>query len=261
MKKGIYIIKNKINNKVYIGQSQKLNQRYSGHLRRIKTHSHHNEILQRAFDKYGADNFEYNILEEVSDGSVLIEREKYWIDFHGGINSDQVYNLKDPLLNEHSDYVINKMSKNKMGENNPNYGNEWTEEIKKKESDRKKGKSWEELYGEEKTKEMKQKMIKSREGLTHSEETKDKIRQHNVGEKNPAYGKGDRQRGDKNPMWGKESENRKPILQYTKDGILVKEYNFISQVYDDGFSVGNVSNCARELKGYKSHKGFIWKYK
>ncbi len=259
MKKGIYIIKNKTNGKVYIGQSQKLNQRYGGHLYRLKRKEHHNEILQRAFDKYGIDNFEYNVLEEILDENMLNEREKYWIDFHGGINSDQVYNLKDPLLNEHSDYVRNKMSKNNMGENNPNYGNEWTAEMKKKESDRKKGKSWEELYGEEKAKEMKKNAAKSQEGRIHSEETKNKIREHNVGEKNPAYGKGDRQRGDKNPMFGKPALHRKAILQFDKNGNLIKEYEFICQVKDDGFNVGNVGAA---VKGkLKSAGGFIWKYK
>lgn len=259
MKKGIYIIKNKTNGKVYIGQSQKLNQRYGVHLYRLKRKEHHNEILQRAFDKYGIDNLEYNILEEVSDEKLLNKREKYWIDFYGGINSDQVYNLKDPLLNEHSDYVKNKMSKNNMGENNPNYGHEWTTEMKKRESDRKKGKSWEELYGEEKANEMKKNAAKSQEGRTHSEETKDKIRQHNIGEKNPSYGKGDRQRGDKNPMFGKAALHRRAILQFEKNGNFIKEYEFICQVKDDGFNIGNVGAA---VKGnLKSAGGFIWKYK
>lgn len=259
MKKGIYIITNKVNGKVYIGQSKKLNQRYGGHLYRLKRKEHHNEILQRAFDKYGVDNFEYNILEEVLDDNILSEREKYWIDFYGGINNDQVYNLKDPLLNEHSNYIRNKMSKNNTGENNPNYGNKWTEEMKKKASNKKKGKSWEELYGEEKAKEMKKKAAKSQEGRVHSEATKNKIRQHNIGEKNPAYGKGDRQLGDKNPMFGKSSSNRKAILQFDKNGNFIKEYEFICQVKNDGFNIGNVGAA---VKGkLKSAGGFIWKYK
>ena len=228
MKKGIYIITNKVNGKVYIGQSKQLNQRYSGHLYRINRKEHHNEILQRAFDKYGADNFEYNILEEIIDERLLNEREKYWIDFHGGLNSDKLYNLKDPLLNEYSDYVRNKMSKNNTGENNPNYGNKWTKDMKEKAANRKKGKTWEEIFGEEKAKEMKEKASKSQEGRVHSEETKNKIRQHNVGEKNPAYGKGDRQRGDKNPMFGKASSQRKSILQFDKKGNFIKEYDFLS---------------------------------
>lgn len=261
MKSGIYKITNTINNKVYIGQSKKLDKRYNGHLYRIKRKEHHNEHLQRSFDKHGEDKFVYEILEEVKDLSILDLREKHWIDHYGGINSDNTYNFKDPLLNEYSDYVRSKMSKSSLGENNPNYGNKWTDEQRKKMSESRKGKSWEELYGKSRADEMKLNQSKSQKGRKHSDETIEKIRQANIGEKNPAYGKGDRQLGDKNPMWGKESENRKPILQYTKGGVLVKEYDFISQVYEDGFSVGNVSNCARKLKGYKTHKGYVWKYK
>lgn len=259
MKKGIYIIKNKVNNKVYVGQSKKLEQRYGGHLYRLEKKEHHNEILQRAFNKYGADNFEYNILEEVLNDNTLNEREKYWIDFYGGINCNNIYNLKDPLLNEHSDYVRKKLSKANSGKNNPNYGNKWTEEMKKEASIIKKGKSWEELYGEDKAKEMKENASKSQEGRTHSEEVKDKIRQHNIGEKNPAYGKGDRQRGDKNPMFGKPSTKRRIVLQFDKNNNLIKEYEFLSEVKNDGFHIGNVAFAAKGK--LKSAGGFIWKFK
>jgi hypothetical protein len=124
---------------------------------------------------------------------------------------------------------------------------------------KKKGKSWEELYGEEKAKEMKEKMIKSREGLTHSEETKNKIRQHNVGDKNPAYGKGDRQRGDKNPMFGKPALHRKAIICLDKENNIMKEYEFINQVKDDGYHPGNVWSVLNGKQ--KTSGGFIWKYK
>lgn len=261
MKSGIYKITNTVNNKVYVGQAVNLGTRYGRHLYRIKRNEHHNDYIQRAFDKYGENSFKYEILEEIKDLSLLDSREKFWIDHHGGINSDDTYNLKDPLLNEYNDYVKKKMSKSSLGKNNPNYGNKWTDEQKEKASKNKKGVTLEDRIGKDKAKLVKQKMSKSQAGRKHSEETKEKIREANIGEKNPAYGKGDRQLGDKNPMWGKESENRKPILQYTKEGVLVKEYDFISQVYEDGFSVGNVSNCARKLKGYKTHKGYIWKYK
>jgi group I intron endonuclease len=151
MKSGIYVIKNKANGKVYVGQSTQLNQRYSGHLRRIKKGTHHNEILQKSFYKYGFDNFEFSILEEVLEETLLNEREKYWIDFYGGINNDNVYNLKDPLLNEYSEYVRKKISQSNAGVNNPNYGNKWTDEMKEKVSKLKKGITLEERIGKEKS--------------------------------------------------------------------------------------------------------------
>lgn len=259
MKKGIYIIKNKINEKVYIGQSKQLNERYAGHLNRIKKGTHHNDILQESFYKYGFDNFEFSILEEVLDESLLNEREKYWIDFYGGINSDKVYNLKDPLLNEHSDYVRKKISQSHTGVNNPNYGKKWTDEMKQELSNSRKGITLEERIGKEKADLAKEKMRISQTGRVHPKEVKEKIRQHNVGEKNPAYGMGDRQRGEKNPMWGKPASSRKVVLQFDKSGNFIKEYEFLSEVKKDGFHIGNVASAARgELK---SAGGFIWKYK
>ena len=256
---GIYIIRNTINNKVYVGQSKRLKQRYYDHIISIKKGKHHNDILQKSFNKYGFDNFEYNIIEEVLDENMLNEREKYWIDFYGGINSDKVYNLKDPLLNEHSDYVRNKISKANSGENNPNFGNKWTDEMKQELSNSRKGITLEERMGKEKADLTKEKMRQSQTGRVHPEEVKEKIRQHNIGEKNPAFGKGDRQLGDKNPMFGKPSQNRKSILKYNKDGKLIKEYEFVTQVLEDGYSPGNVCSA---LKGkQKTSGGFIWKYK
>ena len=52
---GIYSITNKLNNKRYIGQSIARIKRHFRELRRGVHHCHH---LQRAFDKYGEDNFE-----------------------------------------------------------------------------------------------------------------------------------------------------------------------------------------------------------
>lgn len=256
--KGIYKITNKSNGKVYIGQSENLINRKRNHFYWLGRNEHHNQPLQKAYNKHGEESFVFEILEETDD---LDNREIYFINEYGGINSYLNYNLKNPLTNEFSDYVKVKQSKTMTGKNNPNFGNKWTDEMKQKLSNSKKGVTLEERLGKEKADLVKEKMRQSQTGRVHPEEVKEKIRQHNIGEKNPAYGMGDRQRGEKNPMWGKESENRKPILQYTKDGILVKEYDFISQVHEDGFSIGNVSNCARKIKGYKSHKGFIWKYK
>ena len=102
-------------------------------------------------------------------------------------------------------------------------------------------------------------MSKSQKGRKHPEEVKEKIRQANIGENNPAYGNGDRQMGENNPMWGKASKNRRPVQQLTKDGVLVREYEFLSQVKSYGFDISNVTSVCRGR--FKSCGGFIWKYK
>ena len=259
MKSGIYKITNTVNGKVYIGQAKNLNTRFANHLYRIKRKEHHNEYLQRAFDKHGETNFIYEIVEEISDLYILDSREKYWIDHYGGINSIDTYNLKDPLLNEHNDYVKSKLSKANSGENNPNYGNKWTDEQKENMSKSRKGKSWVEIYGEDKAKEMREKASDSQKGREHSEETKEKIRKANVGDNNPAYGKGYRQLGENNPMYGKPAKHRRVIVQLDKEDNLIKEYDFINQVKEDGFHPGNV--WAVLYGRQKSSGGYIWKYK
>ena len=76
MKKDIYIIKNKINNKVYIGQADYAWKRWGSHLR--DAHSKPKTIIDKAIKKYGEENFWYEILElQITNYD---EREKYWIE-------------------------------------------------------------------------------------------------------------------------------------------------------------------------------------
>lgn len=256
--KGIYKITNLINEKVYIGQTDRLNNRKREHFYKLEKNEHHNEHLQKAYKKYGKDNFIFEIIEETD---FLDERELFWINQYGGLNSENNYNLKNPIDKRWSDYVRVKQSKTMLGENNPNYGNKWTKEQKEKLSKLTKGKTLEEKIGKEKSDLVKLKMSESQKGRKHPKEVKEKIRQANMGEKNPAYGNGYKQLGEKNPMWGKPNKNRKPVLQFTKEGEFVKEYEFLSQVMEDGFNPSNVMCCANGVKGYVTSKGFIWKWK
>lgn len=65
--------------------------------------------------------------------------------------------------------------------------------------------------------------------------------------------------GNKNPMFGKAAKHRKAIIQFSKEGKIVKEYEFINQVVEDGFNAGNVTMAAKGK--LKSSGGYIWKYK
>ena len=75
---GIYMIRNKINGKVYIGQAQNLNIREYNHIHDLRKGTHHNKHLQAAWDKYTEQNFEFSIVE-LCDVDKLNEREKFYI--------------------------------------------------------------------------------------------------------------------------------------------------------------------------------------
>ena len=88
----IYKITNKINRKVYIGQTVRdFNKRYGGSLNNT-----HNEHLRNSINKYGIENFE--IIEEFDvaySKEDLNKREKYWINYYNTTNPKYGYNMTD----------------------------------------------------------------------------------------------------------------------------------------------------------------------
>ena len=92
----IYKIKNKINNKVYIGKHcGNSNERWKQHLRK-SLDSSRPEHLYRAMNKYGPENFSYEILEThpISVGDdFLNEREKFYIKKYNSRSDQNGYNM------------------------------------------------------------------------------------------------------------------------------------------------------------------------
>lgn len=88
---GIYIIKNKINNLVYIGQSVNILARWYAHIQAAKNskNSSHNTNIHKAMRTLGIKNFYYEVLEYCSY-DMLSEREIFWIakfdSFNNGYN-------------------------------------------------------------------------------------------------------------------------------------------------------------------------------
>lgn len=78
---GIYAIENIINKKVYIGQSNNILLRFSNHKYELNNNKHFNSHLQRAWYKYGKENFIFKILCECNPQE-LNEKEIYFIDLY-----------------------------------------------------------------------------------------------------------------------------------------------------------------------------------
>lgn len=80
---GIYKYENKINHKIYIGQSIRIQARLKQHLQSAynKNSKDHKLPIHQAILKYGIENFNISILEECSQEK-LNEREVYWIKYY-----------------------------------------------------------------------------------------------------------------------------------------------------------------------------------
>ena len=102
MKKYIYKITNKLNGKIYIGQTSDYKRRFREHQNCGYGNDDHN-LLYLAISKYGKDNFIYEVIEgPIEDYN---EREKYWINYYDSTNKEKGYNIleggNEPPVNKH----------------------------------------------------------------------------------------------------------------------------------------------------------------
>lgn len=75
---GIYQIINMINGKFYVGSSKDILGRWRNHKKSLNDGVHGNAHLQNAWDKYGGENFKFEIIEEC-EPSVQFEREQFYL--------------------------------------------------------------------------------------------------------------------------------------------------------------------------------------
>jgi len=89
----IYLIKNLINNKAYIGQSIRVKYRLSEHIQNVKNKK--NCILYNAINKYGLKNFEFNIIDFANNIDSLNEKEIQYIQQYNSNNRKFGYNIEE----------------------------------------------------------------------------------------------------------------------------------------------------------------------
>ena len=76
MKTGVYKITNQINGKFYIGSSKDLSRRKKDHFRLLKKGINHSILLQRAVNKYGIDNFIFEVIVECPEELLFTIEQK-----------------------------------------------------------------------------------------------------------------------------------------------------------------------------------------
>lgn len=140
----IYCIYNKTNNHKYIGRTNNIEVRKKRHFSELKNQTHHCIFLQRAYNKYGKDNFEfkilcnnltleeakkleqkllneennlYNVSKESSGGDLLSKHPD---------KEEIICKIKNSMIkryNNMSEEDRKKIGEKIKGENNPNYKN------------------------------------------------------------------------------------------------------------------------------------------
>lgn len=153
---GIYLLRNIVNGKVYVGQSVHVLRRWHEHKKCAKRgdKSH----LYDAIRKYGADMFEHSVLEACTPER-LDEREAYWMSLYDCRNPECGYNL---LPAGQRGRVMDSICRERIASK---------------------------LRGRKLSDERVHQMRLASLGRKHTEETKQKIRQANLGRRKGANSK------------------------------------------------------------------------
>lgn len=138
---GIYLIKNLITKKIYLGQSSNIKRRFQEHKYKLKNGSHRNIYLQNAWNKYGSDNFTFEIIEECPLEEIN-QKEIFYISKFKEIS--EMYNFTEggegTIGYNHTEEAKQKISENARGRKAWNKGIPRSDEVKQLISKQKKGK-------------------------------------------------------------------------------------------------------------------------
>ena len=178
----VYMIKNKINNRVYIGQTTQYKRRKKDHFKELSKNKHINCELQQDYNKYGNDAFEISILKECCNLQERLDFEKYYIDYYGGINSSNTYNMTDKC---------NLNKKVKLSISKSHIGKKHTKLSKSRLSNIKLNfyKTADGLICKEKISNGLKDYYKTDEGIRQRNVMSNRAKELYCGEKNPMYGK------------------------------------------------------------------------
>lgn len=210
----IYLIRNLITNKVYVGLTEKtVAKRWACHKSYAAKPPKRSGrgYIHSAIHKYGVENFTIEVIEEVSLDNLSLA-EKKWIAHYDSTNPTRGYNLttggEKPIFTE---AVRKKMSDAKigkyLGENNPTFGRVVTKEERERSRQVATGNTY-------------------HLGKPHTEESKRKISEALSGRKQSAEERARRsasiRRGEDSPLYGIPlSEETRLKMSAAKMGTII----------------------------------------
>jgi len=96
--KGIYKIECIVTGITYIGStSVSFTKRWRKHKQRLRHNYHENSYLQNAWNKYGKENFRFEVVERLNNNTrnEIKEREYFWLSKYFSKGRDYCFNLSD----------------------------------------------------------------------------------------------------------------------------------------------------------------------
>jgi group I intron endonuclease len=170
---GIYIIRNTVNSKTYIGSAVNIRLRRNRHVSHLNGNIHHCKQLQNFVNKYGVETIFFEVLV-LCPKEELIKTEQFYIDsLHPEFNGSKT--AGSTLGNRYSEETNNKKRLALLGRKH-------SDERRKRMSEAKKGKP-SPKRGIPMTEEQKEKLRQANLGKKLSEETKAKIGKAGIGNK------------------------------------------------------------------------------
>jgi len=228
----IYAHVNKINNKLYIGQTQQSTEmRWQNGNGYNPYDNNKNNHFWNAIKKYGWDSFLHIVLIENLSAEQACVIEGELIKKHNSTNPSYGYNLRSGgLISKHSQETIQKIKENHAdisGENNPFYGKRHSEETIKK--------------------------------------IKETLNGRFVKEKSPVYKRKhtdkeiESMKGDRPSVKGKNNPRSREINQYDLEGNFIRSYWGCMEVKELlGYDNSGIAKCCK--RKVKTSHGYIWRY-
>jgi len=167
----VYLIRNKLSGKCYVGVSVNIHSRWRQH----KYWAKNKEVVSKitnSIKKHGVENFEFSVIE-LCEKDFFDEKERYWISKYNSVENGYNLTYGGSVRKIVSEETKEKMSKSRLGvPKSESHKNKIAEVNGSRESREKFSKL---NLGRKLSDETRKKMSESKKGFRHTEEAKKKM--------------------------------------------------------------------------------------